>query len=465
MYQDFMPVSNELGDIKSLPGVIDLFSGCGGLAAGFDRSGFKIAGGADIDIHATATASYNLAYRYGRSGGHACVDLSRVTARDIPIALNPAGYIVVGGPPCQAYSRAGRGKLRSLGEHHLEDPRGTLYRDYVRLCLELGADGVVMENVPESIDYGGVNVPELVSEILENEGFAVVWSILNAADFGVPQVRERMILVALKKNRWGGFSFPEATHSNPNEGQSAWSQRKKKLSGARHFQEVVRTSSSVRKWVTTRDALSDLPSLFPDSASPYRLHQPSVVMPYSNSSQNEFQDIMRAWYSTGSAHVSGNSFRNTARDFPIFELMRPGDDFRQVVEISESRLAAACRESGISKETDPERYGVLVKKIVPPYARDKFHEKWKRLDPERPSHTLVAHLGVDTYSHIHPWEPRGISVREAARLQSFPDGYLFSCNMSEAFRQIGNAVPPLLSRAIALHLKMIILGEKRGNCS
>ena len=78
--------------------------------------------------------------------------------------------------------------------------------------------------------------------------------------------------------------------------------------------------------------------------------------------------------------------------------------------------------------------------------------KWQKLKMDSPSHTLVAHLSVDTYSHIHPYEPRGISVREAARLQSFPDGFLFQCNMGEAYKQIGNAVPPLLAKEIATQL-------------
>ena len=92
---------------------------------------------------------------------------------------------------------------------------------------------------------------------------------------------------------------------------------------------------------------------------------------------------------------------------------------------------------------------LLKKSIVPPYDRMKFDDKWLRLDPEFPSRTVVAHLGVDTYSHIHPWEPRGISVREAARLQSFPDDFHFTGSLSDAYSQIGNAVPPLLAFHVA----------------
>ena len=98
---------------------------------------------------------------------------------------------------------------------------------------------------------------------------------------------------------------------------------------------------------------------------------------------------------------------------------------------------------------DSEEYISLYNKMVPQYDKEKFENKWKKLDETKPSHTLVAHLGKDTYSHIHPIEPRGITVREAARLQSFPDDFFFDCSMGDAFKQIGNAVPPLLAYGVA----------------
>ena len=89
--------------------------------------------------------------------------------------------------------------------------------------------------------------------------------------------------------------------------------------------------------------------------------------------------------------------------------------------------------------------------------------KWKKLEGDKPSHTLVAHLSVDTYSHIHPWEPRGISVREAARLQSFPDDYIFQGSMGDAFKQIGNSVPPLMAKGIAIALKEALRKQAKNN--
>jgi DNA (cytosine-5)-methyltransferase 1 len=158
---------------------------------------------------------------------------------------------------------------------------------------------------------------------------------------------------------------------------------------------------------------------------------------------------MRSWYGRDTEAVTGNSFRRTLRDFPIFEMMEEGDDFTRAASIADRILAGAARIQGLSRLEHEEEYNWLKRKIVPPYDRTKFLSKWKKLYRNRPSHTLTAHLGVDTYSHIHPWEPRGISVREAARLQSFPDEFLFFHTMSDAFRQIGNAVPPILAKAIA----------------
>ena len=91
---------------------------------------------------------------------------------------------------------------------------------------------------------------------------------------------------------------------------------------------------------------------------------------------------------------------------------------------------------------------------------ENFTNRWRRLEENKPSHTLTAHLSKDTYSHIHPWEPRGISVREAARLQSFPDDFFFNCSMGDAFKLIGNAVPPLLAYSVAVSVKNAFMEEK-----
>ena len=107
--------------------------------------------------------------------------------------------------------------------------------------------------------------------------------------------------------------------------------------------------------------------------------------------------------------------------------MKQGDNYTVASAIADELFEKEAKIFGYEKGTD--EYNKLYKKMVPVYDRDKFENKWKRLEEDKPSHTLVAHLSKDTYSHIHPTEPRGISVREAARIQSFPDDFFFDCSM------------------------------------
>ena len=434
-----------------LPSVIDLFSGCGGLSFGFRSAGFAIEAGIDLSASAVQTASYNLSWCFGEESKHVCGDITNIDAEVFRHAPNKNGYIVIGGPPCQAYSLIGKGKLRSLGDDRsdLNDVRGYLYKDFLRIALELDAKAVVMENVPEAINYGDKNIPEEVCQILENNGYYAKWTILNAADYGVPQTRERLFVIAIKKIEGIEPEFPEPTHQSVDGSTGIYQQRIQRLISYPHFTVPPNSNGNLKPWVTVGEALSDLPVLFPTSKSRYRYYDQTVMKKYASPPLNDYQRIMREWGGKSTDYVTGHGFRNTPRDFPIFERMRFDDNYVAALKIAEELLEHESLRRGITFSEQPEQYLNLKKKIVPPYDPEKFQDKWKKLNPNKPSHTLVAHLGVDTYSHIHPWEPRGISVREAARLQSFPDSFLFQCNMGDAFRQIGNAVPPLLSRAIA----------------
>ena len=142
-----------------------------------------------------------------------------------------------------------------------------------------------------------------------------------------------------------------------------------------------------------------------------------------------------------------NAFRNNTRDFPIFARMQQGHNYIDASRIADELFAA--KANALRLQAGTEEYDTLKRSMVPIYDRTSFSDKWRRLEENKPSHTIVAHLQMDTYSHIHPWEARGISVREAARLQSFPDGFYFSCSMGDAYKQIGNAVPPLLALGVA----------------
>ena len=196
------------------PKIIDLFSGCGGLSLGFQKAGFEILLGVELMEKACDTANKNLDNRVGNKSRHICGDITKMDPKDYLDLIGEEGCIVIGGPPCQAYSMAGKGKLRSLGEERINtnDARGYLFQDFLRFVIGLDAKAAIMENVPESINFGGKNIPEEVCICLENNGYNAFWTILNAADFGVPQVRERVILFAVKKDSGITFNLPVPTH-------------------------------------------------------------------------------------------------------------------------------------------------------------------------------------------------------------------------------------------------------------
>lgn len=428
-----------------LPKIIDLFSGCGGLELGFEKAGFEMAGGIELMPEACKTVSYNLEWRYGKEETHICADITETEAKVFQNSYGKEGCIVIGGPPCQAYSIAGKGKLRSLGKNM--DSRGYLYQDFLRFVNELNARAVIMENVPESINFKGINIPETVCDKLKKRGYNAYWTILNSADYGVPQIRERVFVIAVNEKEKKEIELPKPTHSSPYGKVTQYQKRFDSFTHYLYFKKPNNVAVNTLPWVTVGEAFSDLPELFPSADSKYRTVTMNTSYPYRNCAQNRYQKLMRTWYGNEREGVSANTFRKNVRDFPIFEKMKQGDNYIDASKIADELFLRESKIYGYRKGSS--EYMDLYKKMVPQYDREKFECKWKRLDSDIPSHTLVAHLEKDTYSHIHPFEPRGITVREAARLQSFPDDFFFNCSMGSAFRQIGNAVPPLLAYGVA----------------
>lgn len=404
--------------------------------------------------------AYNMAWRYGKETSHVEGDITKMNPEDFADKIGPDGCIVIGGPPCQAYSLAGRAKLRSLGEgkDHTKDARGYLFEDFLRFVYGLNAKAVIMENVPESVAYDGKCIPQVVCDSLTEHGYVAHWSILNSANYGVPQVRERVIVIALRKDiaesAGEKLCYPNPTNRAPGGFITANEVRMKGFDKYPNFVAPPRPSDDLPEWVTVGEALSDLPVLFPSYNSKYVARKLNAELPYSSAPQNAFQTMMREWYGERTESVTANFFRNNARDFPIFAMMEQGANYVDASELADSLVAKEI-EMGSLRADDEALVESLRKDMVPVYDRTKFESKWKRLSANKPSHTLVAHLGKDTYSHIHPTEPRGISVREAARLQSFPDDYFFSCSSGDAYKQIGNAVPVLLSYAVAKAIKEV----------
>jgi DNA (cytosine-5)-methyltransferase 1 len=177
---------------------------------------------------------------------------------------------------------------------------------------------------------------------------------------------------------------------------------------------------------------------------------------------------MRNWPGyEGGAALYDHVIRYLPRDYQLFAGLKSGDQYPQAHRYAQSLFLARVeelRQAGQTLEEETAEWRSLQASIVPPYDAGKFPNKWRKMERDRPARTLMAHLGKDSYSHIHydDDQARPISVREAARLQSFPDGFVFRGTMNPAFRQIGNAVPPLLAKQIGLSLKaQLVIRESR----
>ena len=215
---------------------------------------------------------------------------------------------------------------------------------------------------------------------------------------------------------------------------------------------------SARAAVTVRQAIGDLPPIvrrnWRISAGPPSRDTRDTTN-YAQGRPSAYAAAMRDWdgfqpRGPVQAHVA----RHTPRDYGLFSAMGPGEQYPKLHRRALGRFERQVewrRRRGETLRENGDEWLALKASMVPPYDPGKFPNKWRKLDAEQPSCTLTAHLGKDSYSHIHydPQQARTISVREAARLQSFPDGFIFEGSLNAAFRQIGNAVPPFLAYAVA----------------
>ncbi len=200
------------GPIRTL----DLFAGCGGLSLGFHSCGFQIV--ASVEFDPTAVRSHARNFFGDENGIHGKpIDITETTPTEIierfglGKSIASAIDVIIGGPPCQAFARVGRAKLREVDEHPdavKNDARGNLYLRYLNFVQELQPLAILIENVPDMINYGGHNIAEEVSEVLSGLGYVAKYTLLNSAFFGVPQMRERMFLVAYRKELETEVVFP-----------------------------------------------------------------------------------------------------------------------------------------------------------------------------------------------------------------------------------------------------------------
>lgn len=345
---------------------IDLFSGCGGLSKGFVDAGVNVLLGIDNDDAALATFSRN---HNGGVGMNADLSKPDVIKQIDFVVAGQSVDLVIGGPPCQGFSLT--------GPRNIDDPRNRLYLSFIDVVSHYRPKAFVIENVPGMATLYKGEVKDEILKRLGALGYSVAHKIVNAADYGVPQIRKRLIFIGIRKD-CGEASFPEPTHTPAT-------------------------------YVTSREAIDDLPSRAEE------LGQEIDV--YDRPPNTRYQKRMRGRCRQLFNHVAT---KHT-------ELVRG--------------VIAQVPEGGNYKDLPP---GVGDSRI--------FHMAWTRCDGHRPSRTIDT--GHRNYFHYE--YNRIPTIRESARLQSFPDDFVFVGTRTQQSRQVGNAVPPILGRAIAKHILSIL---------
>lgn len=420
--------------MKSKYTFIDLFAAPGGFSLGMVLAGLIPQAAVDIDPHGIKTYNYNFRETMGFDTAGLKEDLRKlppeVISKELGVQKGDID-VVVGGPPCQGFSVAGRVKIANLARNgkkkevknhkprFIDDPRNVLYRDFIRMVDYFQPKIVIMENVLGMMSHrNGQTVREIVDDFRKIGYIIPGWEtrnnprIINAADFGVPQTRRRIFFVGIhqdEKSLVEEFRWPSPTHKDPQQ------QPKKNL--VDYLSEELSPKYS---YVTVGQAIGDLPE--PKVANKAGMEDYPmfhVIHPFSR-----YQEWARKktpfWDGMVHNHISRP---HTERDKVTFEHMKEGDSWKDL----------------------PQHIKTLYG-----YRDDIFRDKFKKLIWSRPSWTITAHLQKDGYRYIHPVKPRTLTPREAARLQSFPDWFVFKGPRTAQYRQIGNAVPPLLAAALGL---------------
>lgn len=367
------------------PLAADLFCGAGGLSMGLSQAGFDVVLAVDHDEEALET------HRSNHPGLSVNWDLADEDVVERVARLVSAAQITVvaGGPPCQPFSRAGRSMMRELvrtgrREHH--DHRRDLWESFLGVVELSIPPAVIMENVPDMALDRGMVILRTMIERLEALGYTVEERVIDTWRYGVPQFRQRLILVALA----GGVEF-------------AWP-----------------AESSDR--VTVDNAIGDLPP---------------VEGGWRPSNGDGDDPVASGWIDYEGPRTD---FQRRARsDVSPPDRNRVYDHITRPVREDDALAFAQMTHETRYSQLDPE---------LKRYRDDIFDDKYKRLDPNDVSRTITAHIAKDGYWYIHPYQDRTLTVREAARLQTFPDSVRFAGPPSAAFRQIGNAVPVALGRVI-----------------
>lgn len=337
--------------------IIDLFCGCGGLSKGFEKAGYNISLAIDMWSDAIETYNYN-----HRNKVALCKDIHDLSDEKLKKFAKDNDVVgIIGGPPCQGFS--------TVGTRDINDHRNHLYLEYCRVVEAVQPEFFMIENVKGLITLSGGVFKDDIIRRFENLGYKVKYEIVNAADYGVPQNRERVFFVGIKNKE---FVFPT-------------------------YKEQT---------ITSKEAIGDLPALSDEDGD-------SETYAYASEPQNNYQRNMRG----KRAYVYNHQItKHTQQTKDIIALIPDGGNIRDL----------------------PQEYWNVR----------KYNKAFERMSSVRPSNTVDT--GHRNYFH---YELNRIpTVRENCRLQSFDDDFIVLGSKTSQYKQIGNAVPPLLAYAIAKNI-------------
>lgn len=383
------------------PNFVDFFAGAGGLSCGFIQAGYKVEFANDFEDVCVRTYRFN----------HPELPANRVLKGDIrKIVDNIADYVqepvdlVVGGPPCQGFSSANQQRI-------IDDPRNELYKYFLKAVKAILPKFVVMENVKGMLKVASQVVEDYQSISVNKQGsqysYKVAFKVLNSADFSVAQSRERLIYIAIRSD------VIEEKGISPED-----------------IFEQIATANVGKKIHTLEEALQfikplDAPRVKNTNEVDSDKTGKKIDVNSYDGTENDYLRLIN-----GGRQIP-YLFNHKARyvndiNYDIYRLLNQGDD-----------------------ASDPKIADIM------PYTNRLhcFKDKYFKLRADRPSRTITAHLRMDCHSHIHPFQIRALTPREAARCQSFPDDYLFLGAYLKTYMQIGNAVPCIMAKEIANVIK------------
>jgi DNA (cytosine-5)-methyltransferase 1 len=383
------------------PKIVDFFCGAGGLSLGFAQEGFHIDLANDYESVCIETYKYN----------HPEIPEERVIKGDIRDIVNHLeNYIkkeidvVIGGPPCQGFSSANQQRV-------IDDPRNELYKYYIKAIEKIAPKMVIMENVRGMLPYAEQVVEDYQNINAKKDGnnytYEIAYKVLVSDDFGVAQKRQRLIFIAVRNDIV----------------------KNKKITPSKIFDDIVNLTIKSKRYVLA-DAIGFIKPL--EAPRVKNLTEIDDELTGKKVDVNKFKGNENQYLKLiNENRIIPFVFNHKARytneiNYEIYKLLNQGDD-----------------------GTDEK-----IKNIMPYAHRNHvFKDKYFKLVADKPSRTITAHLKMDCHSHIHPFQIRSITPREAARIQSFPDDYVFLGAYLKTYMQIGNAVPPVMARGIARILK------------